>query len=316
MRRGGDLRQIGGSARVIRGLIDHSAHHSDKGQEDRPPENGGRLAFAERRRRSSIQAGMAPASAPAIRHSRAADRASGSSGSPSLVPSKRPATWASRSARYPASAWSSASGRLLVLGERAPPGAMPGLAGQLSHHNPVGISPGTILVHLARIEHVYVKGNLISGNNIHSGSLCAQSQGAASTAAAGRGLLEVLAGVLIACGRVRQGQVSGDAGRADGGQGGRAEGLSADGDAAGLAGDALGEQLDGEASVEPDNTSSNRPCSPVRHHLATRYDRLTVQQVPGGSVCDGSLTAARPGGRPSASQARISLPGASVRSLW
>jgi hypothetical protein len=26
---------IGGSARVIRGLIDHSAHHSDKGQEDR-----------------------------------------------------------------------------------------------------------------------------------------------------------------------------------------------------------------------------------------------------------------------------------------
>ena len=88
-----------GSARVIRGLIDHSAHLSDKGQEDRPPENGGRLAFAERRRPSSIQPGMAPASAPAIRHSRAADRASGSSGSPSLVPSKMPAAWASRSAR-------------------------------------------------------------------------------------------------------------------------------------------------------------------------------------------------------------------------
>jgi hypothetical protein len=33
-----------------------------KGHEDRPTENGGRLAFAERRRPSSIQAGMAPAS--------------------------------------------------------------------------------------------------------------------------------------------------------------------------------------------------------------------------------------------------------------
>jgi hypothetical protein len=43
---------------------------------------------------------------------------------------------------------------------------MPRLASQLRHHNPVGISPGTILVHLARIEHVYAKGNLISGNNI------------------------------------------------------------------------------------------------------------------------------------------------------
>jgi hypothetical protein len=102
---------------------------------------------------------------------------------------------------------------------------MPGLAGQLSHHNPVGISPGTILVHLARIEHGYVKGNLISGNNIRFGSLRARSPGAASTAAAGRGLLEVLAGVLIACGWVRQGQVSGDVGRADGG---RVEGLRAD----------------------------------------------------------------------------------------
>ena len=45
----------GGSAGVISGLIDHSAHHSDKGQEDRPPENGGCLALAERRRPSSIQ---------------------------------------------------------------------------------------------------------------------------------------------------------------------------------------------------------------------------------------------------------------------
>jgi hypothetical protein len=71
-------------------------------------------------------------------------------------------------------------------------------------------SPGTILVHLARIEHGNVKGNLISGNNIRSGSLRAQSARAASTAAAGRGLSEVLAGVLIACGWVREWQVSGD----------------------------------------------------------------------------------------------------------
>ena len=39
---------IGGSVPVTRGLIDHSAHHSGKGQGDRPPENGGRLALAER----------------------------------------------------------------------------------------------------------------------------------------------------------------------------------------------------------------------------------------------------------------------------
>jgi hypothetical protein len=45
---------------------------------------------------------------------------------------------------------------------------VPRLAGQLSHHNPVGISPGTILVHLTRIEHGYAKGNLISENNTAS----------------------------------------------------------------------------------------------------------------------------------------------------
>ena len=110
---------------------------------------------------------MASASAPAIRHSRAADRASGSSGSPSLVPSKIPATSASRSARPAASdAEFGQRGRLLVPGERAPPGAMPRLAGQLSHQDPVGISAGTILVHLARIEPDYAKSNLISENNI------------------------------------------------------------------------------------------------------------------------------------------------------
>jgi hypothetical protein len=82
--------------------------------------------------------------------------------------------------------------------------------------------------------------------------------------------------VLIACGWVREGQVFGDAGHADGG---RVEGLRAGGDALRLVGDGLGEQLDGEASVEPDNASSNRPCRPVRHHLAARSDRLTVKQV-------------------------------------
>ena len=59
-------------------------------------------------------------------------------------------------------------GRFLVLGERAPLGAMARLAGQLSHQDPVGISAGTILVHLVRIEPDYVKSNLISENNIGS----------------------------------------------------------------------------------------------------------------------------------------------------
>ena len=138
----------GGSARVIRGLIDHSAYYSGKDQEDRPPENGGRLAFAERRRPSSIQAGMASASAPAMRHSRAADRASGSSGSPSLVPSKIPATSASRSARPSGQrAEFGQRGRFLVLGERTPPGSMPRLAGQLSHQNAVGLRPRSLIPH-------------------------------------------------------------------------------------------------------------------------------------------------------------------------
>ena len=38
-------------------------------------------------------------------------------------------------------------GRLLVLGERAPPGAMARFAGDLGDEQTVGISPGTILVH-------------------------------------------------------------------------------------------------------------------------------------------------------------------------
>jgi len=100
------------------------------------------------------------------------------------------------------------------------------------------------LVHLARIEHAYAKDNLISGNNIQLGSLRAQSPGAVSTSATGRGLLEVLAGVLIACGWVRAWRVFGDVG-----QGGRVEGLRAGSDAAGLVGDGLAEQMDGEAGV-------------------------------------------------------------------
>ena len=132
-----------------------------------PPLNGGRLAFAERRRPSSIQAGMASASAPAMRHSRAADRASGSSGSPSLVPSKIAGHLGQQVGPAPGQRSDFGQrGRLLVLGERAPLGAMPRLAGQLSHQDPVGISAGTILVHLSRIEPDYAKSNLISKNNI------------------------------------------------------------------------------------------------------------------------------------------------------
>jgi hypothetical protein len=61
--------------------------------------NGGRLAFAQRRRPSSIHAGVAASSVPASRHSPAAWRASGSSSSPSDVPPNIPATSASRLAR-------------------------------------------------------------------------------------------------------------------------------------------------------------------------------------------------------------------------
>src|SRR5207244_1188515 len=31
--------------------------------------------------------------------------------------------------------------------------------------------------------------------------------------------------------------------------------------------------------IEPDNARSNRPYRPVRHHPATRYDRLILKQV-------------------------------------
>jgi hypothetical protein len=74
-----------------------------------PPENGGVLAAAARRLPSSIHAGIADSSAPAWRHSRAACLASGSSSSPSDVPSRTPVTSASRSARPPASSRSAAT---------------------------------------------------------------------------------------------------------------------------------------------------------------------------------------------------------------
>ena len=112
---------------------------------------------------------MASASAPAIRHSRAADRASGSSGSPSLVP-RDPGHLGQQvsPARGQGAEFGQRGRRLLVPGERAPAGAMPGLAGQLSHQDPVGSSPRTILAHLASIEPDYAKYNLISENNIGS----------------------------------------------------------------------------------------------------------------------------------------------------
>jgi hypothetical protein len=37
--------------------------------------------------------------------------------------------------------------------------------------------------------------------------------------------------------------------------------------------------------ITPVQFARAAPCSPVRHHLATRHDRLTVQQAPGGSAC-------------------------------
>ena len=63
------------------------------------------------------------------------------------------------------------------------------------------------------------------------------------------GLSEVLAGVLIVCCWGGDGHGVGDVGHADGGEGGRVAGLRTGGDAVGLAGGGLGEQLDGKAGV-------------------------------------------------------------------
>ena len=72
-------------------------------------QGGGLLVAARRRLPSSVHAGIASGSAPALRHSAAAWRTRGSSSSPSDVPSKIPATSASRSARPPASSRSAAT---------------------------------------------------------------------------------------------------------------------------------------------------------------------------------------------------------------
>ena len=53
-------------------------------------------------------------------------------------------------------------GGFLLLHERAPLGVMPGLAGELGHDHPICIGAGTILVHLAKIEHGYEKSKLAS----------------------------------------------------------------------------------------------------------------------------------------------------------
>lgn len=60
-------------------------HHAGQGI----PENGGILAAALRRRPSASQPGIASGSAPAVRHSPAAWRASGSSSSPPMRPPSR-----------------------------------------------------------------------------------------------------------------------------------------------------------------------------------------------------------------------------------
>jgi hypothetical protein len=87
-----------------------------------------------------IHAGIDSGSAPANRHNRAADRASGSSGSPSLVPSKIPATSASRSARPPASSRSAATAAAsFAASELAPLRVVPGLAGELGYQDPVSL---------------------------------------------------------------------------------------------------------------------------------------------------------------------------------
>ncbi len=57
-------------------------------------------------------------------------------------------------------------GGLLVLGQLAPPGVMPCRAGELCDEETIGIGTGTIVVHLARIEHDYVKNYLNSRNSL------------------------------------------------------------------------------------------------------------------------------------------------------
>ena len=136
----------------------------------RPPCGGWRAAWA-RRRPSAAHCGMKASSAPASRHKAAAWRASGSSCRPSDAPSKMPATWASRSAQPPGKvAEFSHRGGLLVLGQVAPSGVVPGGSGELGDQDPVSSRRGTILVHRARIERA-------SGYLKHAGELSRQSCG-------------------------------------------------------------------------------------------------------------------------------------------
>jgi hypothetical protein len=52
----------------------------------------------------------------------------------------------------------------LLGGERAPPGAVPSLAGDLGDEHAVSIRSRTILTHLFRVEHGYAKGKVNSEN--------------------------------------------------------------------------------------------------------------------------------------------------------
>jgi len=81
----------------------------------------------------------------------------GSSRSPSDAPSKIPATWASRSAP-PARELAEFGHRgvLLVPGQLAPSGMVPGSPGELGDEDTVAVRSGTmILIHLNRIELIY-----------------------------------------------------------------------------------------------------------------------------------------------------------------
>ena len=74
-----------------------------------PPENGGILAAALRRRPSSIHPGTASGSAPALRHSPAAWRARGSSMLPLGRALQDPGDLGQQVARAPAASWASAA---------------------------------------------------------------------------------------------------------------------------------------------------------------------------------------------------------------
>jgi hypothetical protein len=107
-----------------------------------PPENGGLAALALRRRPSSIQAGIASGSAPARRHSCAAQWANRSSSSPSDDPGDlgeqvSPAACERAELGH--------RGSLVVAAKFAPPGTMPRLPRQFRYQDPVSLR--TIIDH-------------------------------------------------------------------------------------------------------------------------------------------------------------------------